>query len=97
MAHARIFLLHLATTLLLLLLLLLLPTATLGARCKAWGEQGGTRAATIPLTLHMVSTNTWQVTVPLQDGVNDVTLVAIDLHGEVISSDAIVVTSEGGG
>lgn len=53
--------------------------------------------ASVPLALTWTDDQTWQVTVPLQDGVNDVTLVAIDLHGEVISSDAIVVTSEGGG
>ncbi len=36
---------------------------------------------------------TWQVTVPLVAGPNDLTLVAADLGGAVVGSDSIVVTS----
>jgi hypothetical protein len=43
-----------------------------------------------------VDDRTWRVIVPLQDGPNDLTLVGIDLHGDVIGSDSIVVTSTAG-
>ena len=36
---------------------------------------------------------TWQVVVPLVEGANDVTLVALEAQGEQVGSDAIVVTA----
>ena len=35
----------------------------------------------------------WSVVVPLEEGANDIELVALDQHGEVVGSDAVVVTS----
>ena len=49
-----------------------------------------------PLDLTWVDDLTWQVIVPLEDGPNDVTLVATDLQGEVVGTDSIVVTSTAG-
>jgi hypothetical protein len=50
-----------------------------------------------PLELTWVDDRNWQVTVPLEDGPNDVTLVATDLQGAVVGTDSIVVTSTAGG
>ena len=46
-----------------------------------------------PLEPSWVDDLTWQVTVPLQDGPNALTLVATDLQGVVVGSDSVVVTS----
>ncbi len=51
---------------------------------------------TEPLDLAWLDGTTWQLTVPLEAGPNDVVLVATDLHGEVVGTDTIVVTSTGG-
>jgi hypothetical protein len=53
--------------------------------------------ASSPLGPTWTGDQTWQVTVPLQDGANALTLVALDLSGQIIGSDEIVVTSDGGG
>lgn len=50
-----------------------------------------------PLELGWVDDTHWQVTVPLVNGPNDVTLVATDLRGGVVGTDTIRVTSKGGG
>ncbi|MFT5681298.1 MAG: hypothetical protein ACI8RZ_002204 [Myxococcota bacterium] len=50
-----------------------------------------------PLALTWVDEQTWQVTVPLEAGDNDLTLVATDLSGAIVGSDAILVTSSDGG
>jgi len=50
-----------------------------------------------PLDVTWVDDLTWQVVVPLEDGPNDVILVATDLRDEVVGTDSIVVTSEAGG
>ncbi|MSQ03278.1 MAG: hypothetical protein EXR71_15530, partial [Myxococcales bacterium] len=47
----------------------------------------------LPLELTWVDAQSWQVTVPLVNGTNDVSLVATDLHGGVVGTDALVVTS----
>ncbi len=52
--------------------------------------------AVAPLEITWVDAHTWEVTVPLVDGANDVTLVATDLHGDVVGTDALGVTSTGG-
>ncbi len=49
-----------------------------------------------PLALTWRDDLTWRVTVPLQDGANDISLVATDFHGSVVGTDTIVVTSTGG-
>ena len=49
-----------------------------------------------PLGLAWLDDLTWQVVVPLEDGPNDVILVATDHHGGVVGTDAIVVTSTAG-
>lgn len=49
--------------------------------------------ATDVLALTWTSGSTWRVTVPLVAGANDLTLVATDLHGAVVGTDALVVTS----
>jgi hypothetical protein len=50
-----------------------------------------------PLDLTWVDASTWRVTVPLEQGVNDLTLVATDLGGEVVGSDTIALTCTVGG
>jgi hypothetical protein len=50
-----------------------------------------------PLEVTWVNDTTWQVTVPVESGSNDLTLVATDLQGEVVGTDSIVVTSTVGG
>ncbi len=47
-----------------------------------------------PLDLTWLDGQTWQVTVPLEEGDNPLTLVATDLHGEIVGTDSIVVTAE---
>ncbi|MBK9645661.1 MAG: lamin tail domain-containing protein, partial [Deltaproteobacteria bacterium] len=47
--------------------------------------------ATSPLDLTWVTDQTWQATVPLNDGPNTLSLVATDLGGAVVGSDSIVV------
>ncbi|MCP4872445.1 MAG: hypothetical protein GY898_27440 [Proteobacteria bacterium] len=49
-----------------------------------------------PLDLTWLDDLTWRVTVPLEQGANDLTLRALDLRGEAVGSDTIVVTSTGG-
>lgn len=49
--------------------------------------------AGVALELTWIDEQTWQLTVPLVNGPNDLTLVATDLHGGVVGSDTIVVTS----
>lgn len=49
--------------------------------------------ASTPLALTWLDAQRWVVVVPLEDGPNDLTLVAIDLHGVVVATDTIVVTS----
>lgn len=51
--------------------------------------------ATDPLGLTWVDDTTWQVTVPLVSGPNDLVLVATDLGGAIVGTDAIVVTCTG--
>ncbi len=53
--------------------------------------------ATAPLDLTWVGDQAWRVTVPLEAGPNDVTLVATDLRGAVVGTDSIVVTFTPGG
>ena len=48
------------------------------------------------LELTWVDDVTWQVTVPLEEGDNALTLVATDLHGEVVGTDSVFVTARGG-
>ena len=52
--------------------------------------------ATDPLELTWIDERNWRVTVPLAEGPNDVTLVATDLRGAVVGTDAVTVTSTGG-
>jgi hypothetical protein len=47
-----------------------------------------------PLTFRWVDRATWRASVPLSSGANPITLVALDLHGAEVGSDAIVVTAE---
>lgn len=49
--------------------------------------------ATDPLELSWVDHGTWQATIPLVSGDNELVLVATDLHGDVVGSDSIVVTA----
>jgi len=49
-----------------------------------------------PLDVTWLDDLTWQVSVPLDAGPNEVPLVATDLHGEVVGTDSIVVTSTAG-
>ncbi len=45
-----------------------------------------------PLALTWIDDLNWEVTVPLADGPNDISLVATDLRGAIVGSDSIVVT-----
>ena len=49
-----------------------------------------------PLEVVWVDDVTWEVAVPLQVGPNELTLLATDLRGDVVGSDAVVVTLEPG-
>ena len=40
--------------------------------------------------------DTWQVTVPLDDGMNAFELLAIDLYEDIASSDTVTVAAETG-
>jgi len=66
---------------------------------EAWIDvrQVALEGAEEPLELSWIDERTWQVTVPLESGPNDVGLVATDLHGRVVGTDAVVVTSTAGG
>ncbi|MCK6522906.1 lamin tail domain-containing protein [Myxococcota bacterium] len=46
-----------------------------------------------PLTLTWVNDTTWQATVPLEPGLNELTLLATDLSGALVGSDSVRVTS----
>jgi hypothetical protein len=48
-----------------------------------------------PLPVTWPDDLTWQVIVPLEDGPNELVLVATDHHGAVVGSDTITVTSTG--
>ena len=50
-----------------------------------------------PLEVSWVDDESWQVTVPLAEGPNALVLVATDLHGAIVGTDSIVVTSTDGG
>jgi hypothetical protein len=46
-----------------------------------------------PLDLVWVDSKTWQVEIPVSTGENAVALQAVDLHGQPVGSDEVVVTS----
>ena len=46
------------------------------------------------LTFRWNDDRTWQVTVPLLAGPNEIRLVATDLHGATVGTDSVVVTAE---
>lgn len=48
-----------------------------------------------PLEVTWIDDRNWRVTVPLEEGPNDVTLLATDFQGAVVGTDALVVTSTG--
>ncbi len=52
--------------------------------------------STAPLDLTWLDGQTWQLSLPLERGENALTLVARDLHGAMVGTDAIVVTRESG-
>ena len=60
---------------------------------RAWVDVRGLTLEGQPLDLAWVDSDTWQVTVPVSTGENPLTLEAVDLHGHVVGSDAVVVTS----
>ncbi len=65
---------------------------------EAWIDVRGIAlvGAADPLEVTWVDELTWEVTVPLDEGPNEIALVATDLHGEVVGTDSIVVTSTAG-
>lgn len=56
---------------------------------EVWQE-----GAAAPLALTWVDSTTWEVTVPLAKGANELVLVATDLDGQEVGRDTIVVTRE---
>ena len=50
--------------------------------------------ASLPLEIYWLDDLTWQVFVPLEEGDNALSLVATDLHGKVVGTDAVLVTSD---
>ncbi len=63
----------------------------------AWVDVREITLAGEVLPLTWVDASTWQVTVPLAEGDNEVTLIALDLHGDVVGKDSIsVIASDGG-
>ena len=63
---------------------------------EGWIDLRGIRHGDEPLDLTWLDGRTWQVSVPLDDGPNEITLAATDLQGEVVGTDSIVVTSTAG-
>ena len=65
---------------------------------EAWVDvrQVALEGAEDPLALTWTDELTWQVTVPLEDGDNELVLVATDLWGAVVGTDSVVVTATGG-
>ena len=65
---------------------------------QAWIDVRGITLADSaePLDVAWIDDLTWEVVVPLQDGPNDLTLVATDLRGAVVGTDSIFVTSTAG-
>ena len=63
---------------------------------RGWIDVRGITLGGAPLDLTWVDDQNWQVTVPLVAGPNEVTLVATDLRGAAVGTDAVVVTSTSG-
>ena len=59
----------------------------------AWIDVRQITLGGVALELIWIDGENWQVTVPLVIGPNELTLVATDLHGDVVGTDSIVVTS----
>jgi hypothetical protein len=60
---------------------------------QAWIDVREISRDGVALEVTWTDEETWQVVVPLVEGANDVTLVALDAQGEQVGSDAIVVTA----
>lgn len=64
---------------------------------EGWVDVREVRRDGVALDLTWRDARTWQVTVPLAAGDNDIALQATDLHGDTVGSDTITVTAEVGG
>jgi hypothetical protein len=60
---------------------------------RAWVDVRGIHLDGQPLDLVWVDSKTWQVEIPVSTGENAVALQAVDLHGQPVGSDEVVVTS----
>lgn len=63
---------------------------------EAWVDVRQIRLGSQPLDITWLDDSRWRVTVSLDEGDNTLTLTAADLNGEVVGTDSIVVTSDGG-
>jgi hypothetical protein len=61
---------------------------------QAWVDVRGISLDGQALDVVWVGADSWQVDVVLEPGVNEVELVAVDLQGQVVGSDVVVVTRE---
>ncbi|MFZ5480782.1 MAG: lamin tail domain-containing protein, partial [Myxococcota bacterium] len=73
---------------------LAVDTSEIALEGEGWIDVRSIALGGVPLAVTWLDDATWRVTVPLDPGTNDVTLVAGDLHGEVVGTDTITVTSE---
>ena len=78
---------------------LVVATPEVSLQGEAWIDvrEIALAGAAEPLEITWLDETTWQVTVPLEDGRNEVTLVASDLQGELVGTDSMVVTCTAGG
>nr|MBC8424434.1 CotH kinase family protein [bacterium] len=71
------------------------PGAEVLLEGEAWidAHRIGLAGEAEPLDVTWVDGSTWQVTLPLEPGANEVSLVATDYRGAVVGRDTIIVTS----
>ncbi len=64
---------------------------------QGWVDVRNIRIAgsTVPLAVTWTSSNTWQLSVPLNPGVNVINLEAVDHEGTVVGADSVTITNNG--